>query len=139
MFVRYNLLDKSIDEESEIDACVGAFMMMSRACYEKVGGFDESFFMYGEDLDLCHRVRDNGFKIWYYPKTTTIHYKGQSTKKEPSRMLHAFYDTMWQYYEKYYYKKYPRPFSWFVCVGTRVLLYLKLFLNQFRAENVVSK
>lgn len=139
IFARYNLLNKSVDDETEIDACVGAFMLISRKCYAKVGGFDDKFFMYGEDLDLCRRTRDAGFKVWYYPKAVTIHYKGQSSKKEPSRNLYAFYDAMWIYYKKYYYQKYYRPFSWLVWVGTRVLLYFKLFLNLFRREKVVSR
>lgn len=139
MFARYNLLNKSIDEETEIDLCVGAFMIISPACLSVIKGFDEQFFMYGEDVDLCKRARDAGFKIWYYPKVTTLHHKGQSTKKTPERMIRAFYDTMWQYYKKHYITKYPTPFNWLVWVGTRLLLYKKLFVNYFKAEKVVSK
>lgn len=139
MFTRYNLLNKSIDEETEIDCCVGAFMIISPQCLSVVKGFDEQFFMYGEDVDLCKRVRDAGFKVWYYPKVTTLHYKGQSTKKTPERMIRAFYDAMWQYYKKHYIQKYPAPFNWLVWIGTRLLLYKKLFVNYFKAEKVVSK
>lgn len=135
----YNLTYKSVDEETEIDACAGAFMFISPACLNVVKGFDTDYFMYGEDLDMCKRAKDAGFKIWYYPKTTTIHYKGQSSRKASSRSLYAFHDAMWIFYRKHLYQKYPRPFSWLVYSGIWSRYYVKLIENSFRKEAYVSK
>lgn len=135
----YNLTYKSIDDETEIDACVGAFMFISPQCLRATKSFDESFYMYGEDLDLCYRAKQAGFKVWYYPKTTTIHYKGQSSRKAPQRSLYAFHDAMWIYYKKHLYAQYPLVLNWLVYVGIWARYYLKSFQNFFRAEKYVSK
>jgi GT2 family glycosyltransferase len=135
----YNLTYKSVDEETEIDSCSGAFSFVSRACMEKIKGFDLDYFMYGEDLDLCFRAKQAGFKVWYYPKTTTVHYRGHTSKREPKRTLYAFHDAMWIFYKKHLYPKYPRPFSWLVYVGIWSRYYVKLLENMLRKEKYVSK
>lgn len=135
----YNLTYKSIDEETEIDSCVGAFMLISPACLAKVQGFDEDFYMYGEDIDLCYRAKQAGFKVWYYPKTTTIHYKGQSSRKRPQAALYAFHDAMWIFYKKHLYQKYNRLFSALVYLGIWGRYYQKLLFNAFRQEKFVSR
>lgn len=139
LFGAYNLMYKSVDEETEIGCCSGAYMFISRECYDKVGGFDENFFMYCEDNDLCRRTRDAGYKIWYYPKTYSYHYKGESTKKAPAKMLKAFHDAMWLYYKKYYFKKYGRILAGVVYLAIQARLILKLIANYFRKEKYVSK
>lgn len=139
LFGGYNLLNKDPNVESEQEACSGAYMMMSRKAYEKTGGFDERFFMYAEDLDLCRSIRESGLKIWWYPKTVCIHYRGQSTKKTPQKMLFAFYDAMWLYYKKWYSKKYYHLMDLPVFIGTRLLYYLKTVQNFFRKNKYVSK
>lgn len=138
-FGSYNVLNKSIDEETQIDACVGAYMLFHRKIYEFTSGFDEQYFMYGEDLDLCKQVRDAGYKVWYYPKTYSYHYKGQSSRKSPKLSLKAFHDAMWIYYSKYYRKKYGVLFSALVYVGVKLQYAYKLLLNVFRKEAIVSK
>lgn len=135
----YNMTYKSVDEETEVDACVGAFMFISPACMQVVQGFDTDYYMYGEDLDMCYRAKQAGFKVWYYPKTTTIHYKGQSSKRAPKRALHAFHDAMWIFYRKHLYQKYPRPFSLLVYIGIWARYYVKLIQNMLRREAIVSK
>jgi GT2 family glycosyltransferase len=135
----YNLTYKSIDEETEIDACVGAFMFISPDCLKAVRGFDTAFYMYGEDLDMCYRAKQAGFKVWYYPKTTTMHFKGQSSRKAPKRALYAFHDAMWIFYGKHLYNKYPRIFSLLVYIGIWGRYYQKLLFNAFRKEQFVSR
>ena len=135
----YNLSHVDIDQEIEIGACVGAFTLVSPACYEKVGMLDEEFFMYGEDLDWYKRAHDAGFKIWYYPKTVTIHYKGMSTRKAPTRMLYYFHQTMWLYYRKHLKSHYPFLLNWLVYVGIWSRYVLQLTKNLFRKEAIVSK
>ncbi len=138
-FASYNLTYKSVDEETEIDVCVGAFMLISPACLAAIKGFDEDFYMYGEDIDLCYRAKQAGFKIWYYPRTTTIHYKGQSSRKAPTRSLYAFHDAMWIFYKKHLAKKYNPLFNALVYLGIWLRYYQKLFFNFFRKEKFVSK
>jgi GT2 family glycosyltransferase len=135
----YNLTYKSIDEETEIDSCVGAFMLISPVCLEKIKGFDTDYYMYGEDLDLCYRAKLAGFKVWYYPMTTTMHFKGQSSRKESKRSLYAFHDAMWIFYKKHLYQKYPRLFSVLVYVGIWARYYQKRLFNAFRKEKFVSR
>ncbi len=139
-FGKYNVMNKDINQETEIDACVGAYMMISRKCYDTIGGFDDqNFFMYGEDLDLCKRAREAGFKIWYYPKTVCMHYKGQSSAKRPQKSLYEFHDVMWKYYKKHYSKKYFHLMDPFVYIGVWGRYYWKSFRNMFRKKKYVSK
>lgn len=139
VFGGYNLLNKDPNISSELESCSGAYFLMSREAYEKTGGFDERFFMYGEDLDLCRSIRESGLKIWWHPETTCVHYRGQSSKKTPQKTLFAFYDAMWIYYKKWYSKKYFHLLDPVVFLGTRVLYYWKYFQNLFRKEKIVSK
>jgi GT2 family glycosyltransferase len=138
-FGSYNVMNKDVNEETEVDACVGAYMFFHRRIYELTKGFDEDFFMYGEDLDLCKRVREAGFKVWYYPKTSCYHFKGQSSRKASKQSLKAFHDAMWIYYKKHYAKKYGVLFSGLVYVGVKLQHGYKSLLNAFRSEKIVSK
>lgn len=139
VFGGYNLLNKDPNEETELESCSGAYMIMRRDAYEKTGGFDPRYYMYAEDLDLCRSIREAGYKIWWYPKTTCIHFRGQSTKKTPTKMLFAFYDAMWIYYKKWYSKRYFHIMDIPVFIGTRLLFYYKVALNFFRKDKYVSK
>lgn len=134
-FGGYNLLNSNPDEEGEIDACVGAYMLISRPAYEATGGFDERYFMYGEDLDLCRQIREAGYKIWWYPKTVCWHYRGQSTKKTPQKMLKAFYDANWIYYKKWYSRKYFYLLDPFVYLANKLLYWQKTIMNLARPSH----
>lgn len=138
-FGAYNLTNKPIDQETEVDACTGAYMLIPREAYEKVGGFDEAFFMYGEDLDLCFRVRAAGYKVWYYPKTMSYHYKGQSSKKASVRSLRAFHHAMWIYYQKHYYHKYAKLISLAVFLAIKERMWRKLLINHFKKDKTISQ
>lgn len=94
IFGKYNLSFKDENETYEVDAIVGAFMMIRKDIYQKVNGFDEDYFMYGEDLDLCYRIKKSGYKIYYFPETSIIHYKGESTKKSSISYVNNFYGAM---------------------------------------------
>lgn len=102
LFARYNLTFLDENSTYEVDAISGSFMMMKRDVYEKVGGFDEQFFMYGEDLDLCYRIQKNGYKVYYYPGTQIIHYKGESTKRSSLDETKIFYDAMHLFVKKHF-------------------------------------
>ncbi len=135
----YNYSNISADQEMEVDSVVGAFMMVRKSVLEKVGLLDEDFFMYGEDIDLCWRVKEAGYKVWYYPKVVTHHYKGESSKKVPFRGLKWFHDAMWIFYKKHYRSKYPFILNWLVFLGIYGRLLILLVFNMFKAQPRVSK
>jgi len=113
-FGRYNMTFLPRDETAEVDALSGSCMMLRQSALQAEHGtcdddsgrapaglFDEAFFMYGEDLDLCYRIQKAGWKIFYYPKTQIIHYKGESTKKGELRHVRLFYGAMLLFIEKH--------------------------------------
>lgn len=101
IFARYNLTYLDENQTYEVDAISGSFMMMIREVYEKVGGFDEQFFMYGEDLDLCYRIQKAGYKVCYVHSTQIIHYKGESTKRSSLDETKVFYNAMHLFVKKH--------------------------------------
>ncbi|GBD86462.1 N-acetylglucosaminyl-diphospho-decaprenol L-rhamnosyltransferase [bacterium BMS3Abin03] len=101
LFARYNLTYLDENKSYEVDAISGSFMMMRREVYEKVGGFDEQFFMYGEDLDLCYRIQKAGYKVFYVHSTQIIHYKGESTKRSSLDETRVFYNAMHLFVKKH--------------------------------------
>lgn len=138
-FGRYNMTFLPIDKESEVDALSGSCMMVrhaalyhspetaeslallnGRASGENIrstdsgsgaGLFDETFFMYGEDLDWCFRIQQAGWSIRYTPETKIIHYKGESTKKGELRYVRLFYGAMATFAEKHLQSRYSRLFT----------------------------
>ena len=90
------------DEVNEIDIMPGAFLMFRREVYEQIGGLDESYFMYGEDIDFSWRIRMAGWKNYYLPLTHIIHYKGESTKKGSMNYVYTFYNAMAIFVRKYF-------------------------------------
>ncbi|KAF0152661.1 MAG: glycosyl transferase family 2 [Ignavibacteria bacterium] len=102
LFARYNLTYLDENQTYEVDAVSGAFMMMRREVYDKIGGFDPQFFMYGEDLDLCYRTQQAGFKVFYVHETEIIHYKGESTKRSSIDETKVFYDAMHLFVKKHF-------------------------------------
>ncbi|WP_321345720.1 glycosyltransferase [uncultured Draconibacterium sp.] len=93
-FGKYHLSYLDKNEVHEIDVLAGAFMLLRKSALDKVGLLDETFFMYGEDIDLSYRIQQGGFKNYYYPETTIIHYKGESTKKGSLNYVKVFYNAM---------------------------------------------
>ncbi|PTX59013.1 GT2 family glycosyltransferase [Kordia periserrulae] len=89
------------DEIGKVDILVGAFMLMKKAVYDSVGGFDEDYFMYGEDIDLSYKIKKAGFQNYYYGNTTVIHYKGESTLKDKT-YAKRFYGAMQLFYKKHF-------------------------------------
>lgn len=89
------------DQTAEVEILAGAFMALRREAVEAVGGFDEDYFMYGEDVDLSWRMVQLGWKIYYNPEITIIHFKGESSSKAPSS-IKAFYKAMETFYAKHY-------------------------------------
>ncbi len=89
------------EETGKVDIFVGAFMLIKKAIYNEVGGFDEDYFMFGEDIDLSYKILKKGYQNYYYPKTQIIHYKGESTAKD-IKYLNNFYGAMRIFYKKHF-------------------------------------
>ncbi len=94
VFGRYNLTYLDENETHEVDAISGSFMCMRAEVFRKAGGFDEDFFMYGEDLDLCFRIKLLGLRNYYHPATQVVHFKGESAKSRPFRSFLYFHEAM---------------------------------------------
>ena len=124
----YRLTYLDEDEINEVDAVSGAFLMIRKRLFDSLKGFDETFFMYGEDLDLCLRARENKFKVVYFPKVVVTHMKGQSGLKTRNKaVLYNFYKAMIIFYNKHYKKKYSRFVTWLVYLTIWSKYYLDLF------------
>ncbi|GAW29473.1 glycosyltransferase family 2 protein [Carboxydocella sp. ULO1] len=102
LFAQYNLTYLDEDQTYPVDCLVGAFMLVRRKTIEQVGLLDETFFMYGEDIDWCYRIKKAGWEIYYYPEARIIHYKGASSKKKKYRMIYEFHRAMVIFYQKHY-------------------------------------
>ncbi len=102
LFARYHMGNLNENENSEVDVLAGAFMMMPKKIIDILNGFDESFFMYGEDIDLSFRVQKAGYKNFYYAETTIIHFKGESSKKDSFNYVRLFYGAMSIFVKKHY-------------------------------------
>lgn len=100
-FGRYNMTYLDPDVETEVDSVVGAFMMVRRDVIRRVGLFDETFFMYGEDLDWAYRIKQAGWKVMYNPRVTVTHVK-RAASRQSRRAQHEFYRAMLIFYRKHY-------------------------------------
>lgn len=88
------------DKISDVDVLTGAFMMLRTGLLQEIGGFDEDYFMYGEDIELCYQVKRKNFRIIYFPGSTIVHFKGESTQKSSIRYIRNFYGAMHKYARK---------------------------------------
>lgn len=82
------------EETNKVDILAGAFMLLRKECLDKCGLLDETFFMYGEDIDLSYRITLAGYDNYYFADTQIIHYKGESTKKGSLNYVYTFYNAM---------------------------------------------
>jgi GT2 family glycosyltransferase len=94
IFSKYHLGHLDENQDHEADVLSGAFMMVKKEVLNKVGGFDEVFFMYGEDVDLSYRIQKEGYKNYYFSGSSIIHFKGESTKKGSLNNVRLFYNAM---------------------------------------------
>lgn len=111
------------NETGKVATLVGAFMVMKRELYNEIGGFDENCFMYSDDIDLSYRVLQKGKFNYYFPETTVIHYKGESTVKDETYMK-RFQEAMNFFYKKHF------SVSLFFAVFMRIGIVLFSFLKK---------
>ncbi|MFA5933041.1 MAG: glycosyltransferase family 2 protein [Microgenomates group bacterium] len=135
----YHLSNLDMTKDHEVDAITGAFFLTRKSVLDKVGLFDEDYFMYGEDLDLCFRIKKAGYKIMFTPEVKIIHYKGvssgikqhsqeitQASKESKIRAFNSFYETMKIFYRKNLAKDYPFFINWLVYLGINLKWFLAL-------------
>lgn len=126
----YHLKNRDMSKLHEVDAIAGAFFLTRKSVLEKVGLFDEDFFLYGEDIDLCYRIKEAGFKVVYEPSVFLVHHKGvssglkkhsqqitQADKETKLLAFNAFYESMKIFYKKHYQKKYPTFITFLIMLG----------------------
>lgn len=116
-FGRYNLTYLDPDQETSVDAISGSFMMARREAVDQVGLLDESFFMYGEDLDWCYRFKQAGWDVKYVPHTKIIHYKGESSKFAAFDSFITFYRAMDLFVRKHFGSRWTFLFHFLIRVG----------------------
>ena len=131
----YNLDNLPDGEIYEIDCLTGAFMFIRADALKQIGFLDETFFMYGEDIDLCYRIKQAGWKIIYYGKSKITHFKGASSKKQKSKLIYEFYRAMYIYYKKHHANENSFIVNIVVYFGIAILCCLKLFLNLFKKKS----
>ena len=102
VFAKYHLGHLDENENHEVEVLAGAFMMVKRNLLELTGGFDETFFMYGEDVDLSYRIQKAGYKNFYFAGSSIIHFKGESSRKESINYIKMFYAAMSIFVCKHY-------------------------------------
>lgn len=101
-FSKYHLGYLNENEDHEVDVLAGAFMMIQKEVLNKVGSFDETFFMYGEDVDLSYRIQKAGYTNYYFAGSHIIHFKGESTRKGTMNYVRMFYNAMSIFVRKHY-------------------------------------
>lgn len=134
------------NSSGKVDVLVGAFMLLKRSIYNQVGGFDEDYFMYGEDIDLSYKISQAGYENYYFGETTVLHYKGESTVKDEA-YFERFYGAMQIFYRKHFNKNFLLESS--VSAGVALAKkakritsekkpkpHLKLHRNYFFTENI---
>lgn len=133
----YHLNDRDMKNIHEVDGITGAFFLTRKSVLNKVGLFDEDYFMYAEDLDLCYRIKKSGYKIMFVPQMKIIHYKGissgikehsqqltQATKSAKTKAFNYFYETMKIFYRKNLADNYPFFINWLVYLGINLKWFL---------------
>lgn len=113
-FGRYHLGFLDPSKIHEVDVIAGAFMLLRKSLLDQIGYLDEDFFMYGEDIDMSYRITKAGYKNYYFPQTTIIHYKGESTKKSSINYVLVFYNAMAIFAQKHFSNNLARTYSLFI-------------------------
>ncbi|MFN2134151.1 MAG: glycosyltransferase family 2 protein [Anaerolineae bacterium] len=127
LFGQYHLTDRDLTVAHEVDAIRGGFFLVRRDAFVEAGGWDEDYFMYAEDIDLCYMLKQHGYLVMFYPQARVLHYHGMTTglkrhsqdiavydAADQERAYNAFYDTMKTFYDKHYRDAYSPLARWLV-------------------------
>lgn len=124
-FNQYHLSYLDPNDTYPVDCLVGAFMLLRQETIAQVGGLDETFFMYGEDIDWCYRIKQTGWEIHYHSATYIVHYKGASSRRKPMKIIYEFHRAMWVFHRKHFKQRY----SWFTNMAVLSGIGLKFSLS----------
>lgn len=130
IFARYYMGHLSNLQIQKVDILSGAFMMAKKEVLDKIGGFDEQFFMYGEDIDLSYRIQQAGFTNYYFSDCTIIHFKGESTRKD-SKYVRLFYKAMVQFVQKHFHGE----LAWFYTGLLEAVIWLRAAITVVSREH----
>ncbi|MGB1248165.1 MAG: glycosyltransferase family 2 protein [Chitinophagales bacterium] len=133
VFAKYHLGYLDENENHEVEILAGAFMLMRKDVLDEIGLLDETFFMYGEDIDLSYRITKAGYKNYYLADTRIIHYKGESTKKGSLNYVKVFYEAMLIFAKKHFSTSQVRVYSVAIYLAIFVKGLLTILSNVFRA------
>ncbi|MFZ2897559.1 MAG: glycosyltransferase family 2 protein [Saprospiraceae bacterium] len=125
LFNHYHLGYLDPNETHEVEVLSGAFMWLRKKVLDEIGLLDDTFFMYGEDIDLSYRIIKGGYKNYYFAGTTIIHYKGESTKKGSLNYVRTFYQAMIIFARKHYSGEKMRLFILMI----QMAIYFRAFLT----------
>jgi N-acetylglucosaminyl-diphospho-decaprenol L-rhamnosyltransferase len=130
LFGRYYMGHLNNQEVNKVDILSGAFMMVKKDVLDKTGGFDEQFFMYGEDIDLSYRLQQTGHYNYYFPDCVIIHFKGESTRKD-SKYVRLFYKAMVQFVQKHFHGE----LAWFYTGLLEAMIWLRAAITFVSREH----
>jgi N-acetylglucosaminyl-diphospho-decaprenol L-rhamnosyltransferase len=131
-FGRYNVTFLPPDVTTEVDSVVGAFMVIRGQALAQVGLLDEQYFMYAEDLDLCFRIKQRGWQVWYNADVTVLHYKGRSSQQRSAFANVQFYRTMRLFHDKHFERQTFFLVNWFIHAAIGLLGSWALFRDRLR-------
>lgn len=132
-FNKYYAVHVPAERTAEVEVLSGCCMLVRRSVLAMAGnGFDEDYFMYCEDVDLCYRIREAGFKNIYFPETSLIHYKGESTRKASLSYVRIFNEALVTFVKKHYSKSRAQTFLLFIKLGILLRAILGVGRNIFR-------
>ena len=137
LFGKYHLGYLSENQNHKVDILSGAFMMIRKKVIDEIGALDETFFMYGEDIDISYRITKAGYNNYYFSESNIIHYKGESTKKSSINYVFVFYKAMIIFAKKHFSKKHIKTFSFLI----KLAIYFRAFiaiLNRLSKQWIIS-
>ncbi|OGO26632.1 MAG: hypothetical protein A2W33_06850 [Chloroflexi bacterium RBG_16_52_11] len=101
-YAEYPLTKWETNQAQEVDALMGACLMLRKEVLDQVGYLDEDFFIYSEEVDLCHRIQRAGWHLYWVPQAQVVHFGGQSTQQVPKEMFLNLYQSKIKYFRKQY-------------------------------------
>lgn len=146
IFAQYHQGWKDKGRIHEIDSGAGALLLARRLVLREIGGLDEEYFFYGEDIDLCYRIKQKGYKVVFHPKAEVVHYKGASSGLRPEsrdvarprredlmKSTRGSIDAWRIFYRKFYAGKYPFWVTWLVLSGIQFKGALRFLFQRIRS------
>jgi len=130
---KYNLTYLDPNKIHSVDAVSGSCIFIRKTLFHEIDGFDEQFFLFGEDLDLCFRMKQKGHEIHYVPSTQILHYKGESVKFAPYDSRSAFYNAMILFYKKHFSKSQNTLFRLGIHFGIQLHKFISL-ITEWRSQ-----